>query len=177
MFELISTFSKWLIPVFIFIVLAHAYHKGIPVYETFVEGATEGFWLAVRLIPYIVGIYVAIGVFRDSGAMQKVVFLLAPLLAFAHVPPEILPLAIIRPLSGPAALGITIDLMETHGPDSYLGLLASTLDGSTDTTLYIIAVYFAAVGVRKVRYALAVGLMADLAGFAGAIYICEKLFR
>jgi len=175
--RVVTSISTWIVPLFLLLVFFHANHKQIKVYDTFVEGAKEGFWLAVRLMPYIVGIYVAIGIFRASGAMDLLSSMLKPLLSLFGVPPEVLPLFIVRPLSGPAALGLTADLIDRYGPDSFIGRLASTIDASTDTTLYILAVYFASVGVRKARYSLPVGLMADAAGFCAAVYICNHVFR
>jgi len=176
MYTALVKISECILPLFLLVVFLHAVYKRVPVYDTFVEGAKEGFGLAVKLIPYVVGIYVAVGMFRDSGAMDAAIFVLKPLLSIADVPGEIIPLLITRPLSGPASLGITVELMNRFGPDSFIGRLASTIDGSTDTTLYIIAVYFASVGIRKARYSLAVGLLADAAGFCAAIYVCSRVF-
>lgn len=174
--EFIASVSAWILPVFLLVVFVHAFYKKIDIYDTFVEGGKEGFRLAVRLIPYIVGIYVAIGIFRASGAMDLLALILKPVLSLLHIPAEILPLFIVRPLSGPAAIGLTIDLIDKFGPDSIIGRMASTIDGSTDTTLYILAIYFAAVGVKKAGYSLPVGLMADAVGFAAAIFICTIVF-
>ncbi|MBS3975227.1 MAG: spore maturation protein [Syntrophomonadaceae bacterium] len=172
----ISLISQWIIPLFLLIVFLTGWLRRLPIYEYFVEGAQEGFALAIRLIPYIVGIYVAIGIFRSSGAMELSVMLLAPLLSIFNIPGEVLPLMLVRPFSGPAALGLTAELMDRFGPDSFIGRLACTLEGSTDTTFYILAVYFASVGIRRTAYAVPVGLLADFAGFAGAIFICYKIF-
>lgn len=163
-------------PLFLLFVFLHAYIKGIDIFDAFVEGAKESFQLVLRLMPYIVGIYVAIGIFRSSGALDLLANLLRPLLSLAKIPQEILPLFIVRPLSGPAALGITADLINTYGADSFIGRLASTVDGSTDTTIYILAIYFASVGIKKIRYALPVGLLADAMGFFASVYICYYFF-
>ncbi|MBZ4688738.1 MAG: spore maturation protein [Clostridiales bacterium] len=171
MYILFIKFSEFVLPVFLLIVFLHAFYKKIPVYDVFVDGAKEGFGLAVKLIPYVVGIYVAVGMFRQSGAMELAIASLEPILSMIGIPGEIIPLLIVRPLSGPAALGMTVEILDKFGPDSFIGRLASTIDGSTDTTLYIIAVYFASVGVKKARYALPVGLLADFAGFGAAIFM------
>lgn len=176
MYDEFTRVSAWVIPLFLLLVFLHALYKKVPVYDVFVEGAKEGFWLAVKLIPYIVGIYVAVGMFRQSGAMDVAIALLKPVLSLTGVPGEVVPLMIVRPLSGPAALGMTVEILDKFGPDSFIGRLATTIDGSTDTTLYIMAVYFASVGVKKARYALPVGLLADLAGFSAAVFICYRVF-
>lgn len=176
LYRLITGFSIWLMPIFLLIVFLHAYLKGIDVFDAFIEGAKESFQLVLRLMPYIVAIYVAIGIFRSSGALDLLARLLGPVLTLFKIPQEILPLFIVRPLSGPAALGITADLINTHGADSFIGRLAATIDGSTDTTIYILAIYFASIGIKKIRYALPVGLLADAAGFFASIYICYRFF-
>lgn len=173
---LVNFFSVWVIPAFIAIVILFALARRVNVFDAFVEGAGEGFGMAVRLIPFLVGMLVAIGLFRDSGAMDRLVHILIPLFSRIRVPPEILPLAIMRPISGSSALAITTEILQSHGPDSFLGRIASTMQGSTDTTLYVITVYFGAVGVRRVRHALATGLLADLCGFIAAVTICRLVF-
>ena len=172
----INTVGSWFIPVFLLSVFLHGSYKKVPLYDTFIEGAKEGFTLAVKLLPYVVGIYVAVCLFENSGAMDILLYPLRPVLTFLGVPKEVVPLVVVRPLSGPAALGITANLIETFGPESYIGRLASVIDGSTDTTLYILAVYFASVGVKKPRYSLPVGLTADFAGFITAVLVCQMVF-
>jgi len=176
LYDLIAGISGWIMPLFLLIVFGHAYLKRINVFETFVEGAEEAFHLVLRLMPYVVGIYVAVGIFRSSGALDLLASAFQPLLSRAGIPQEILPLFVIRPLSGPAALGLTADLIHRHGPDSFTGRLAATVDASTDTTLYILAVYFASVGIKRARYSLPVGLLADLMGFMASVYICHRVF-
>jgi spore maturation protein B len=146
------------------------------VYETFVEGAKDGFGTAIKIIPHLVGMMVAVTVFRASGALDFILGLLSPLLSLLHIPPDIVPLALIRPISGAGALAIMTDIIEQFGPDSFLGRLASTMQGSTDTTLYVLTVYFGAVGIRKIRYALKVGLWADFAGVIASIFIVSLIF-
>lgn len=163
-------------PLFLFTIFVYAYLKKVNVFETFVEGAEEAFHLVMRLMPFVVGIYVAIGIFRSSGALDLLASLLRPVISFLGIPQEVLPLLIVRPLSGPAALGITADLITRHGPDSFIGRLAATIDSCTDTTIYILAVYFASVGIKKARYSLPVGLLADLMGFFASVYICHRVF-
>ncbi len=172
----ISTISIWLIPLLIMFILLYGTMKRVPTYETFVEGAKEGFGMAVSIIPYLVGMLVAISVFRASGAMDFFIELMKPALQAIGVPTEIVPLALIRPISGTGALGMTSDLIATYGPDSFIGRLASTMQGSTDTTFYVLTVYFGAVGVKKMGDALKVGLFADVVGIIVSITIVTIVF-
>lgn len=177
MFTLLSEqLSLWVIPIILLLVPLIGYLRHVKVYEAFVEGATEGFYTAIRIMPFLVAMMVAINIFRVSGAMDVWVESLKPLLEFCGVPAELVPLAIMRPLSGTGALGLTTEILNTHGPDSILGRIASTVLGSTDTTFYILTVYFGAIGISRPRYSVFVGLLGDLIGFAGSIYICHKLF-
>ncbi|MCF8224181.1 MAG: spore maturation protein [Bacteroidales bacterium] len=153
--------------------------KRINVYETFIEGAKDGFKIAVRIIPYLVAILVAIGVFRASGAMNMLIDGLAWLLDKAGIDTSFtgaLPTALMKPLSGAGARGMMVDAMSTHGADSFVGRIASTVQGATDTTFYIIAVYFGSVGIRNTRYAVTCGLIADFAGIIAAIFIGYLFF-
>ncbi|MFC5714152.1 spore maturation protein [Thalassorhabdus alkalitolerans] len=174
--EWVTLISTWIIPIIIGGILFLGTMKRVPTYETFVEGAKEGFGLAVSIIPYLVGMLVAISVFRASGAMDLLISWIQPILGVFGVPAEIVPLALIRPISGTGALGMTSDLIATYGPDSLIGRLASTMQGSTDTTLYVLTVYFGAVGIKKMGDALKVGLLADLAGIIAAIVIVLLVF-
>ncbi|TYP56724.1 spore maturation protein [Thermosediminibacter litoriperuensis] len=167
---------SWIIPFIISAVFLHGLIKKVRVFEVFVEGAREGFLIAIKLIPYLVGIYVAVGIFRESGAVDLMVKVLHPIVDFFEVPADALFLSIARSLSGPAALGMMLEIFDAHGPDSFMGRLASTLVGSTDTTFYIIAVYFGSVGVRKTRYAIPVGLFADFTSLVASVYIVKKMF-
>ncbi|MBT2754860.1 spore maturation protein [Mesobacillus foraminis] len=174
--QLISAISLWIIPVLIGFILVYGTLKKVPTYETFVEGGKEGIKMAVSIIPFLVGMMVAISVFRASGALDYFMEFIRPGLEKIGIPADVIPLAIIRPISGNAALGMTSDLIAAHGPDSFIGRLASTLQGSTDTTFYVLTVYFGAVGIKKMGDALKVGLLADLAGFAAAIVVVTIMF-
>ncbi|HLU23776.1 spore maturation protein [Lederbergia graminis] len=174
--QIISFISLWIIPVIIGFILVYSAIKKKPAYENFVEGGKEGVKIAVTIIPFLVGMLVAITVFRVSGAMDFFIQLFRPLLNILGVPAEIVPLALIRPISGNAALGLMSDIISVHGPDSFIGRLASTIQGSTDTTFYVITVYFGAVGIKKMGDALKVGLLADLVGITAAIIIVTFLF-
>jgi spore maturation protein B len=175
--EIINSVSRWAIPLTILFVPLWAAYKKVPVYETFVDGAKEGFAVGVKIIPYLVGILVAIGMFRASGAIDLISHALSPFLNFIGMPADILPLAIIRPLSGSGALGIMTEIAGKYGGDSYIARLAAVMTGSSETTFYVLAVYFGAVGIKKIRHALIAGLIADLAGITSALIICKLVFN
>ena len=175
--ELCEQLSVWAIPAILLIVPVIGYLRHVNVYEAFVEGASEGFYTAIRIMPFLVAMMMAINIFRASGALGLCIEYVEPLLAFIGVPPEVVPLAMMRPLSGTGALGLATELLNTHGPDSMVGRIASTILGSTDTTFYILTVYFGAVGISKPRYSVGVGLLGDMIGFFGSIYICQTLFK
>lgn len=168
--------GDWVIPSLILSLLLFGWFRGVKVYEVFVKGAKEGFTTGVMIIPYLVAILVAVGMFRASGAMHYLTSWLGFVTTPLGVPGEVLPMALVRPLSGSGAYGLMIELVQTHGPDSYIGYLATTLQGSTDTTFYVLAVYFGAVGVSKTRHAILAGLSADFAGFLAAALVCALLF-
>ncbi|MBB6448991.1 spore maturation protein B [Geomicrobium halophilum] len=172
----LSVLSMYIIPFLLFVILLSAIIKQVPAYETFIEGAKDGFQMAVSIIPYLVAMLVAISVFRASGALDFLLEGLRPVLTFIGVPADIVPLAVMRPLSGTGALGVMSDLLAVHGPDSFIGRLASTMQGSTDTTLYVLTVYFGAVGIKKIGDSLKVGLLSDLCGIAAAIVFVTLVF-
>ena len=176
MINALTMMSVIAIPIMISGILIHGLVKGVNLYDAFVEGAAEGFTTAIRLMPFLIGMMVAIGLFRDSGGMELLGVALTPVLAKLEVPHELLPLALMRPVSGSSALAMTTELMQNAGPDSFLGKIASTMMGSTDTTLFVLTVYFGAVGIKRTRYALAVGLIADCAGILASVYICQLFF-
>jgi spore maturation protein B len=151
-------------------------YKRVPVYESFVEGAKEGFQVAVRIIPYLVAILFAIAMFRASGAMDFLARALAPVLGLIGFPPEVLPMAIIRPLTGSGSAGIVVDMIKQYGEDSILVKMAAVMFGSTETTFYVIAVYFGAVNIRKTRHAVPVGLIADGSAMIIAVWVVRLLF-
>ena len=161
--------SAWIIPTLIFGMLTVGVVRGVKVYEVFVQGAKEGFDLAIMIIPYLVAILAAVGMFRASGGLERLVGWLAPITDAIGMPGEVLPLALIRPLSGSGAFGLTSELVETHGPDGLIGQLATTMNGSTDTTFYVLAVYFGSVGVSRIRHAVPAGLAADITGALAAV--------
>ncbi len=169
-------FSNYAIPFLLLVIPVLGFAKKVKVYEAFVEGAKDGFTVAVKIIPYLVAILVAIGMFRASGAMDYFVYLLSPITNLIGMPAETLPVALMRPLSGSGTLGIVTELMKVHGPDSFIGRLSSTMFGSTETTFYVLAVYFGAVGIKKSRHAVAAGLIGDAVGLLMAVFICRIVF-
>lgn len=175
--SIVTVVSLAAIPLLFIVFLGWGVARRVKVYEVFVEGAREGFNVAIRIIPYLVAMLAAIGIFRASGAMDLLVAALAPVTSLIGMPAETLPMALMRPLSGSGSLGIMTELMKVHGPDSLIGVMASTMYGSSETTFYILAVYFGAVGIRKTRHAVAAGLIADLAGMLAAVWIVNLLFR
>lgn len=174
--DLINIVSIIAIPFLLLVFLGWGIVKKVKVYEVFVEGAKDGFNVAIRIIPYLVAMLMAIGVFRASGAMDILSTILSPVTSLVGMPAEALPMALMRPLSGSGSLGVMTELMKVHGADSFIGILASTMYGSTETTFYVLAVYFGAVGVKNTRHALPAGLIADLFGMLGAVFICRILF-
>lgn len=176
MYSFINILSAWAIPVIIVFIPLFAAYRKVPVYESFVDGAKEGFDTAIRIIPHLVGMMVAISVFRASGAMELMLGWTRPLVESVGIPGEVMPLAILRPITGAGSLAFTTDLMQQFGPDSMIGRIASTIQGSTDTTLYVITVYFGAIGIRKASYALKVGLISDAVGFIASIAVCYLVF-
>jgi spore maturation protein SpmB len=153
--------------------------RKVNVYEAFIEGAKEGFNIAIKIIPFLVAILVAIGIFRASGAMDFIINGIAAFFAWIGVDTRFtkaLPVAFMKPLSGSGARGLMIDAMKTYGADSFVGRLSCTMQGTTDTTFYIIAVYFGSIGIKNTRYAVGCGLLADLAGFTAAIFIAYLFF-
>jgi len=154
----------------------YAWLRGVKVYEEFVEGAKEGFQVATRIIPFLVAILVAVGMFRKAGGIALLSKVLERPLAWIGFPVDLLPLVLVRPLSGGATTGIFTDIVKTYGPDSMNSLMAGTIFGSTETTFYVIAVYFGSVGIRRTRHAVPAGLMADLVGVIASIVVCRLMF-
>lgn len=176
MIGFLQQLSTWTIPVLIAFVPLYAALRKVPVYETFVDGAKDGFQTAIGIIPPLVGMMTAIGMFRASGAMDALLGWIRPLLEAGGIPGDVLPLALLRPITGAGSLAFVADLMKEQGPDSFAAKVASTIQGSTDTTLYVLTVYFGAVGIRRSRYALKVGLFSDIVGFFAAVAVCWMLF-
>ena len=177
MFEsIVNGISLYAIPFIIVSIVLFGAFKKVNVYETFTDGAKDGFNTAISIIPFLVGMLVAIGVFRASGALDLIINALSPITNKIGMPGEVLPMALIRPLSGGGASGVMNELFATYGPDSLIGRMASVMNGSTETTLYVLAVYFGAVGIKKTRHALPAGLIADAVGLITAVVVTNMMF-
>ncbi|MBO8430361.1 spore maturation protein [Spirochaetes bacterium] len=177
MFHSVMNFiSLWALPFIIILILTMGLIKKVPIYEVFTDGAKEGFKVSVNIIPYLVAIIVAISMLRASGIIELTGEIFAPVLAHFNVPADIIPIMIVRPLSGSAALGIFSDIAHTLGAENYATTLSAVMVGSSETTFYILAVYFGAVGIKKLRYALLVGLLADAVSMIVAITVCSLMY-
>jgi spore maturation protein B len=172
----LDAISLWAFPVLLVTIPLVGIIRKVKVYDVFIEGAKEGFDVAVRIIPFLVGILVAIGMFRGSGAMDLLMAGLRPLITPTGFPPELVPLAILRSLTGSGSLAFTTDLINTHGPDTVIARIAATMYGSSETTFYVLAVYFGAVGVRRTRHAVPAALIGDVAAAIAAVAICLWMF-
>ncbi|HVP59883.1 MAG TPA: nucleoside recognition domain-containing protein [Myxococcaceae bacterium] len=176
-FEVFRAFmSQWLLPFLMLLILLFGVARKVKVYEVFVVAAKEGFQIGVTIIPFLVAILVGIAMFRASGAMDALARVLSPLTSRVGFPVEALPMALIKPLSGTGALGVMSEAMKTHGPDSFIGYLVCLLNAGTDTTFYVLAVYFGSVQVRVLRHTLLACLSADLAGYVAATALCHLFF-
>ncbi|MHB1419337.1 MAG: spore maturation protein [Bacillota bacterium] len=167
---------SWIIPVMVTSVLLVGYIKGINVYETFVEGVQEGLQLVVRILPYLMAMYIAVAVFQYSGTLELVGRITGPVLRALGMPVEIVPLVLVRPLSGAASTGIVLHILQESGPDSLAGRMASILQASSETTFYVLTLYLGSVGIKKSRYAIPVCLLGDVAGFIAAVVITRLFF-
>lgn len=177
MSNMANQLSNWLLLLFVVgIPFYAAIIKKINVFDAFIVGAKQGFDTVLNILPYLVAMMVAIGMLRASGFFTLMGQLLAPLLAMIGMPPEVLPLALIRPFSGSASTGIMAELIHQYGGNSLIAKTAATMMGSTETTFYVVAVYFGSVGIRRTRHAIPAGLLADLAGIIVAVVICRYLF-
>jgi len=174
--SIMDIISLWALPVIILLILTLGLVKKVPLYEVFTEGAKEGFKVSVNIIPYLVAIIVSISMLRASGIIEQAGSLLAPVLGYFKVPIDVVPVMIVRSLSGSAALGVFSDIANSLGPDNYATTLAAVMVGSSETTFYVLAVYFGAVGISKLRYALLVGLLADVVGIITAVAVCNFMF-
>jgi spore maturation protein B len=168
----LESISLWAIPVLLVFIPLVGMIRKVKVYDVFVDGAKEGFDVAIRIIPFLVGMLVAIGMFRGSGAMDLLTNALRPLLASVNFPPEVFPLAVLRTLTGSGSLAITTDLVKTFGPDSFLGRTAATMYGSSETTFYVLAVYFGAVQVKRTRHAVPAALIGDVVAAIATVAVC-----
>jgi spore maturation protein SpmA len=174
--RVVGAISLVAVPFFLSFFPLYAALQRIKVYEEFVEGAKEGFSVAIRIIPYLVTILTAVGMFRGAHGIELIAKWLKPVLDFAGFPPELLSLAIMRPLSGSGSIALVSDVVKTYGPNHLYSMMAGTILGSTETTFYVIAVYFGSVGIRRTRHAVPAGLLADCAGIIASVVICRIMF-
>jgi len=171
MLDVVSRASLWFVPLVLFGLPLYAYLKGVPVYEAFVEGAGEGLVIGVEVFPFLLAIFLAVDLFRFTGALDALARFLSPLLRLIGLPGELLPLVIVRPLSGAASLGILAEILRRSGPDGMVGHLASIIQGSADTTFYVLSVYYGSVKIRRTRWSLGVGLLGDAVALSAAILV------
>lgn len=174
--SIMQVLSLYALPAILLLILTMGLFKKVPLYETFTEGAKDGFKVAVNIIPYLVAIIVAISMFRASGIIEMIGTALKPILTQFNIPADTIPIMLVRSLSGSAALGIFSDIANNLGPDDYATKLSAVMVGSSETTFYVLAVYFGAVGISKLRYALIIGLLADFIGIVAAIWVCNMMF-
>ena len=168
--------SAWMLPLVVSVLVMYGWTRGVRVYDSLVTGARQGFDVAVRIIPYLVAILVVVGMFRASGGIDLITMLVSPLTALIGLPAEALPMAILRPLTGSGAYAVMAEIMTAEGPDSVVGYMVSTFQGSTETTFYTLAVYYGAVGIRRTRHTVPACLLADTAGILGAVFIVNLMF-
>lgn len=155
----------------------YAFFKGTSPFDAFVNGAKQGFETSIHIVPYLIAMMIAIGMLRASGFFELLTIFLAPILTYVGMPAELLPLVLVRPLSGAAANGVMAELIHQHGGDSLIAKMAATVMGSTETTFYVIAVYFGVVNIKRTRHAIPAGLLADLAGVIASVMICRYFFH
>ncbi|AOT70277.1 spore maturation protein [Geosporobacter ferrireducens] len=176
MIKILSILSIGMIPAMITLILIHGVMYKINLYDAFVEGAGEGFKTALRIMPYLIAIFFAVGIFRESGAMDLFTQLLAPVTNLIGIPKEVLPLVVMRPISGSGALGIVQDLIRNYGPDSFIGRVAATMMGSAETIFYTMGIYFGAVAVKNTRHTLSAALVSHLAAVIASVILCTIVF-
>lgn len=172
----INQLANWMLLIFIVGIPLFGATKRINVFDAFIVGAKEGFNTILNIIPYLIAMIVAIGMLRASGFFNLLTDFLTPLLTLIGMPPEVVPLALVRPFSGSASTGLMVELIHQYGGDSLIAKTAATMMGSTETTFYVIAVYFGSIGIRRTRHAIPAGLLADLAGIIASVMICHYLF-
>ena len=173
---MIEKISLYILPLMILLILCAGIVKKIPVYEEFVEGAKDGFKVSISIIPYLVAIIVGISMFKASGAIDIITSFCGNMLNKLHIPSEVLPIMITRSLSGSATLGLFSDIANSLGPDNYVTKLAAVMVGSSETTFYVLAVYFGSIGIKKFRYAILTGIIADITGIVLAIWVSRLFF-
>lgn len=173
--NIINYLSTIAVPMVILLIIAYGVMEKNKVYDTFIEGAKEGMQVVVNIFPTLVGIFLAVGALRSSGLIELIINIIRPIIEVLRIPAEIMPLALLRPISGSASMAVATDIISKNGVDSLIGLIASTIMGSTETTLYTIALYTSAVGIKKIRFVLIAALIADITGMLISVVICRFL--
>lgn len=168
---MLNYISSAAIPIIMAIIIGYGLKEKNKVFDTFLEGAKEGIGIVVKLFPTLIGIFLAVGALRDSGILDLIIKIISPITDLLKIPSQILPLAMLRPISGSASMGVAVDIMSKYGVDSFIGLITSTIMGSTETTIYTIAIYTSVVGIKKIRFVLVAALLADLAGMLSSVII------
>jgi spore maturation protein B len=168
--------AKFIIPIMVLVIVIHGAYKKINVYDAFVEGSKESFEMILAMFPNLLGMILAINIFLKSNVLTYMTDFFAPVFNLIKVPIEIIPMAIMRPISGSSSLAILNNLLKDYGPDSFIGRLGSVIQGSTDTTLYVLTLYFGSVGIKKIKYALWAGLLSDLIAIICSIIVVNILF-
>lgn len=171
--QIINYLSAAAIPIVILIILFYGIKEKQKVFDSFLDGATEGVKIVVDLFPTLIGIFLAVGALRSSGILDFMIGIISPITDLLKIPSQILPLAMLRPISGSASMGVAVDIMKQYGVDTTLGMITSVIMGSTETTFYTIAIYTACVKIKKIRFVLAAALLADLAGMISSVIICQ----
>lgn len=173
--QLISFLSNIAMPFIILLIIIYGVIEKNKVFDTFLEGANDGLKIVLSIFPTLIGLFMAIAVLRSSGILDLIVNILKPILSFVHIPSEIVPLMLIRPISGSSSIAVATDIMKNYGVDSKIGIIASTIMGATETTLYTIAIYTGSVGIKKTRFVLFASLIADATGMLVSVAICQIL--
>jgi spore maturation protein B len=174
--DLFYPISLYAVPLLFLLILSVGLAKNVKVYDAFVEGSSEGISTVIKIMPPLIGLLTAVGVFRASGALDFLIYLVTPVASLLGIPAEAMPLALLRPVSGSASLALVSELIRTYGPDSYIGRVVSTMMGSTETIFYTLAVYYGSVGIKNIRYTLIAALIADGAGVVASAWICALVF-
>lgn len=172
----LTSIGNFFIPIVVLVIIVVAVIKKVNVYDEFVEGAKEGLSMGVSIFPYLIGMIFGINILLKSGILENVFIFFKPIFDFISIPVEVLPMAIIRPISGNASFAVMIDMIKTYGVDSYLGRIVAVMQGATDTTIYVISLYFGSIGIKNIRYALKAGLFADLVTLIMSVLLVSIFF-
>lgn len=171
--QIVNYLSAAAIPIVILTILFYGIKEKKKVFDIFLEGATDGMKIVVDLFPTLIGIFLAVGLLRNSGILDCIINLISPITNIFKIPSQILPLAMLRPISGSASMGVAVDIMQKYGVDTTIGMITSCIMGSTETTFYTIAIYTSCIKVKKIRFVLVAALLADLAGMIASVVICQ----